>query len=92
MDAYLTPVIKRYLESFSRGFDDNLSKVNVSFMQSDGGKIKLDRMGEKEKDLHYLPGLTPMQSFFGNKSILSGPAGGVVGYAITSKLAGGNMV
>jgi 5-oxoprolinase (ATP-hydrolysing) len=29
-------------------------------------------------------GLTPMSSFKGSKAILSGPAGGVVGYAITS--------
>lgn len=65
VDAYLTPIIKRYLASFSKGFDGNLSNVNVSFMQSDGG-------------------LTPMQSFCGNRAILSGPAGGVVGYAMTS--------
>jgi 5-oxoprolinase (ATP-hydrolysing) len=67
VDAYLTPVIKRYLKSFSQGFDEGLAKVNVSFMQSDGG-------------------LTPMANFLGNKAILSGPAGGVVGYAITSEL------
>lgn len=66
VDAYLTPVIKRYLHSFSKGFDGNLmKKVQVSFMQSDGG-------------------LTPMENFFGNRAILSGPAGGVVGYAKTS--------
>ena len=29
-------------------------------------------------------GLTPMQSFNGSRAILSGPAGGVVGYAMTS--------
>ena len=65
VDAYLTPVIKRYLLSFSKGFDANLPMVQLSFMQSDGG-------------------LTPMNSFYGNKAILSGPAGGVVGYAVTS--------
>ena len=66
VDAYLTPVLKKYLASFAAGFDSNLGKVQVSFMQSDGG-------------------LTPMDSFHGNKAILSGPAGGVVGYAMTSK-------
>ena len=66
VDAYLTPVIKRYLESFSNGFDIDLMKnAKVTFMQSDGG-------------------LTPMNNFFGNRAILSGPAGGVVGYAKTS--------
>lgn len=29
-------------------------------------------------------GLTPMEQFCGSRAILSGPAGGVVGYAITS--------
>jgi 5-oxoprolinase (ATP-hydrolysing) len=66
VDAYLTPVIKKYLKGFSAGFDEGLAQVNVSFMQSDGG-------------------LTPMSNFLGNKAILSGPAGGVVGYAITSE-------
>ena len=66
VDAYLTPVIKRYLSSFARGFDSNLAtNVSVLFMQSDGG-------------------LTPMENFLGNRAILSGPAGGVVGYARTS--------
>ena len=71
VDAYLTPIIKRYLRSFSSGFDSNLNKIQVSFMQSDGG-------------------LTPMNSFYGNKAILSGPAGGVVGYAMTSYLSSDN--
>ena len=31
-------------------------------------------------------GLTPMNSFLGNRAILSGPAGGVVGYALTSRI------
>lgn len=64
VDAYLTPVIKRYLASFASGFDQSIHR-KVSFMQSDGG-------------------LTPMHLFQGSKAILSGPAGGVVGYAITS--------
>jgi len=65
VDAYLTPVIRRYLASFTKGFDEGLGRVQVSFMQSDGG-------------------LTPMENFLGNRAILSGPAGGVVGYARTS--------
>ncbi|XP_043270128.1 5-oxoprolinase isoform X2 [Venturia canescens] len=64
-DAYLTPHIKQYLQSFKSGFKNNLEGVNVLFMQSDGG-------------------LTPMSSFIGSRAILSGPAGGVVGYAKTT--------
>jgi 5-oxoprolinase (ATP-hydrolysing) len=61
VDAYLTPVLKRYLSSFCSGFDDGLADVTVSFMQSDGG-------------------LTSMNTFLGNRSILSGPAGNVSAY------------
>ncbi|PIK47735.1 putative 5-oxoprolinase isoform X1 [Apostichopus japonicus] len=64
-DAYLTPCIKTYLNSFASGFHDNLSGKRVLFMQSDGG-------------------LTPMDRFNGSRAILSGPAGGVVGYAQTT--------
>lgn len=60
-EAYLTPHVERYLESFTAGFKDKLNGVDVLFMQSDGG-------------------LTNMESFRGARAILSGPAGGVVGY------------
>lgn len=72
-DAYLTPVLKEYLDGFFKGFDESLRgkgqpgerKARVEFMGSDGGLVDLD-------------------NFSGLKSILSGPAGGVVGYALTS--------
>ncbi|TDH68701.1 hypothetical protein CCR75_004595 [Bremia lactucae] len=65
-DAYLTPVIKKYVASFCAGFGDGLDKVKISFMQSDGG-------------------LARMKHFYGHRAILSGPAGGVVGYARTTR-------
>ncbi|KAM6499915.1 5-oxoprolinase [Amanita muscaria] len=69
-DAYLTPILREYLDGFFQGFDDKLrdSKMTsprVEFMGSDGGLLDLN-------------------NFSGLKSILSGPAGGVVGYALTS--------
>ncbi|KAF6003804.1 hypothetical protein F1559_001736 [Cyanidiococcus yangmingshanensis] len=63
-DAYLTPCIQRYLETFRAGFTDRLQQTQVELMQSDGG-------------------LCPLDAFSGYKAILSGPAGGVVGYAKT---------
>ncbi|KAF7297172.1 hypothetical protein MIND_00950300 [Mycena indigotica] len=69
-DAYLTPILKDYLDGFFGGFDEKLKdgkikSPRVEFMGSDGGLLDLD-------------------NFSGLKSILSGPAGGVVGYALTS--------
>ena len=64
VDAYLTPHIQAYLESFRQGFKDGLANCNLQFMRSDGG-------------------LTSACGFTGSRAILSGPAGGVVGYAMT---------
>ncbi|MEA3332276.1 MAG: hydantoinase B/oxoprolinase family protein [Pseudomonadota bacterium] len=65
VDAYLTPHIHAYLESFRQGFKDGLTGCNLQFMRSDGG-------------------LTSADNFTGSRAILSGPAGGVVGYAMTA--------
>jgi 5-oxoprolinase (ATP-hydrolysing) len=79
-DAYLTPGIKTYLESFFSGFDKGMLEsvngkppVKVEFMQSDGGLVDASK-------------------FNGFKAILSGPAGGVVGYAATSWEENGQAV
>lgn len=68
-DAYLTPVLQAYINSFFSGFDESLRNgtagTRVEFMMSDGG-------------------LTSVEHFSGLKSIISGPAGGVVGMALTS--------
>jgi 5-oxoprolinase (ATP-hydrolysing) len=66
-DAYLTPVIKQYIDSISANFKGGFASqgTRIEFMQSDGG-------------------LVDYRKFSGLKAILSGPAGGVVGYAQTS--------
>ncbi|KAK4687418.1 5-oxoprolinase (ATP-hydrolyzing), partial [Tremellales sp. Uapishka_1] len=65
-DAYLTPVTRRYIESFGSGFEGGISAFGnkLLFMQSDGGLCTWD-------------------NFSGLRAILSGPAGGVVGYSQT---------
>ncbi|KAM3165186.1 5-oxoprolinase [Lachancea thermotolerans] len=62
-DAYLTPVIQKYLSGMQAGLI-NTDNTNIQFMQSDGGLVESSK-------------------FSGLKSILSGPAGGVVGYSAT---------
>lgn len=67
-DAYLTPVIKNYIDSIDSNFEgglDNSHGARFEFMQSDGG-------------------LVDFKNFSGLKAILSGPAAGVVGFAATS--------
>ncbi|KAJ3006911.1 hypothetical protein HKX48_009414 [Thoreauomyces humboldtii] len=67
-DAYLTPGIQRYVEGFFKGFDEGIRDPN---------KVRVEFMQSDG-------GLTPVQDFSGFRAMLSGPAGGVVGYAMTS--------
>jgi 5-oxoprolinase (ATP-hydrolysing) len=69
VDAYLSPVLARYVDSVTK----ELPGVRVQFMQSHGG-------------------LTDARSFRGKDSILSGPAGGIVGAARTAQAAGFTQV
>lgn len=65
VDAYLTPILRRYVDSVA----SQLPSVKLMFMKSDGG-------------------LVDAQQFQGKDSILSGPAGGIVG-AVQTSLRGG---
>ncbi|VXD18405.1 5-oxoprolinase [Planktothrix serta PCC 8927] len=79
VDAYLSPILKRYINQVASQLNSNspLSKggwggsnpIKLMFMQSNGG-------------------LTNAQKFQGKDSILSGPAGGIVGAVQTSLKAG----
>lgn len=72
-DAYLTPCIKRYLEGFFSGFDDGITASGPNLQP----RVRLEFMQSDG-------GLADANQFSGFKAILSGPAGGVVGYAMTS--------
>ncbi|AFZ15395.1 5-oxoprolinase (ATP-hydrolyzing) [Crinalium epipsammum PCC 9333] len=69
VDAYLTPILRRYVNQVTR----QLPGVKLMFMKSDGG-------------------LVVAEQFQGKDSILSGPAGGIVGAIKTSKRAGFELV
>nr|VFK23132.1 MAG: 5-oxoprolinase (ATP-hydrolysing) [Candidatus Kentron sp. MB]VFK28308.1 MAG: 5-oxoprolinase (ATP-hydrolysing) [Candidatus Kentron sp. MB]VFK74199.1 MAG: 5-oxoprolinase (ATP-hydrolysing) [Candidatus Kentron sp. MB] len=65
VDAYLSPILGRYVEAVTGQLPD----TRLFFMQSNGG-------------------LTDARRFRGRDSILSGPAGGVVGAVATAREAG----
>ncbi|ROV92745.1 hypothetical protein VMCG_09038 [Cytospora schulzeri] len=75
-DAYLTPAIRKYIDGFQRGFEGGLGTKSVK--QESGDK------GARCEFMQSDGGLVDVEKFTGLKAILSGPAGGVVGYAITS--------
>ncbi len=65
VDAYLSPILRRYIRQLTRELDPS----RLWLMQSQGGLAKAD-------------------FFRGKDSLLSGPAGGVMGAVKTSQLAG----
>ena len=65
VDAYLTPILRRYVDRLTSQLPD----TQLMFMKSDGG-------------------LVDAADFQGKDSILSGPAGGIVGAVKTSERAG----
>lgn len=75
-DAYLTPAIKKYIAGFQKGFEGGLGTRSV--LKEGGSK------GARCEFMQSDGGLVDVEKFTGLKAILSGPAGGVVGYAITS--------
>lgn len=75
-DAYLTPAIRKYIDGFQSGFEGGLGTRSV--------KEESGARGARCEFMQSDGGLVDVEKFTGLKAILSGPAGGVVGYAITS--------
>ncbi|MCJ1248825.1 hypothetical protein MMC30_006045 [Trapelia coarctata] len=75
-DAYLTPAIKKYIAGFEAGFEGGLGTQSV--------KKEKGSRGARCEFMQSDGGLVDVAQFSGLRAILSGPAGGVVGYALTS--------
>nr|POE75809.1 uncharacterized protein c11d3.15 [Quercus suber] len=75
-DAYLTPAIRKYIEGFQAGFEGGLGTESV--------KNEKGSKGARCEFMQSDGGLVDVDIFSGLRAILSGPAGGVVGYALTS--------
>lgn len=75
-DAYLTPTIRKYISGFQTGFEGGLGTNSTKKQQGSKGA----RCEFMQSD----GGLVDVDNFSGLRAILSGPAGGVVGYALTS--------
>lgn len=75
-DAYLTPAIKKYIAGFQAGFEGGLG--------TESAKREKGTKGARCEFMQSDGGLVDVDQFSGLRAILSGPAGGVVGYALTS--------
>ena len=69
VDAYLSPLLKRYVAMVTDNLGSEAKHLRLLFMQSNGG-------------------LVDAQAFQGKDSILSGPAGGIIGSVAVAYRAG----
>ncbi|MGE3851820.1 MAG: hydantoinase B/oxoprolinase family protein, partial [Planctomycetota bacterium] len=77
VDAYLTPVLRRYVQGFRKG-------LGVDTPGSPGSRAVTPRI----RFMQSSGGLVDATHFSGKDAIFSGPAGGVVGMARVAQLAG----
>ncbi|MGZ5101905.1 MAG: hydantoinase/oxoprolinase family protein, partial [Usitatibacter sp.] len=84
VDAYLSPIIRRYVDHVSTELTLSAVGSPAAFEQRRGGPRLLFMQSNG--------GLTDAHRFQGKDSILSGPAGGIVGMVRTSEAAGFNKV
>ncbi|MFW6357851.1 MAG: hydantoinase B/oxoprolinase family protein [Chroococcales cyanobacterium] len=80
VDAYLSPILRRYVDRVASQIAGD-----VGGNASDSNTVRLMFMQSNG-------GLTDATTFQGKDSILSGPAGGIVGAVKTSEIAGFNKI
>ncbi|MEA5477704.1 hydantoinase/oxoprolinase family protein, partial [Pseudanabaena galeata UHCC 0370] len=99
VDAYLSPILKRYVDRVSSQLNQTLT--SRASLAGDGDKAAKSQTltpspspageGDQTAKLMFMQsngGLTEAKSFQGKNSILSGPAGGIVGAVQASLQAG----
>ncbi len=79
VDAYLSPILRRYVEQVSEELTRKSSPSPLGEGRGEGPRLMFMQSNG---------GLTDAHRFQGKDSILSGPAGGIVGMVRTSEAAG----
>ncbi|NES79502.1 MULTISPECIES: hydantoinase B/oxoprolinase family protein [Okeania] len=93
VDAYLSPILLRYVNQVSNSLKKGTgNREQGTEKENYFAKKILSNISERQSvKLMFMQsngGLTDAQKFQGKDSILSGPAGGIVGAVQTSKMAG----
>ncbi|MBD2486276.1 hydantoinase B/oxoprolinase family protein [Aulosira sp. FACHB-615] len=86
VDAYLSPILRRYVDQVSH-------QLALGNQEAETGEISNKQQGlsphsPKLMFMQSNGGLADAENFQGKDSILSGPAGGIVGAVQTSRIAG----
>ena len=94
VDAYLSPILRRYVEQVARALTPRPNTPTPDPSPQGGGEqasARGEERGHNSPRLMFMTsagGLTAASLFQGKDAILSGPAGGVVGMVETGRAAG----
>jgi 5-oxoprolinase (ATP-hydrolysing) len=92
VDAYLSPILRRYVDSFSDSLNSTQEQSGFGGFEDLQDLLDVDSISQyPTPSLLFMQsngGLTSAENFQGKDSILSGPAGGIVGAVKTSAMAG----
>ena len=84
LSSDVMPMVRIVPRGFTALADAYLTPCIKKYLEGFSAGFKDNLAGTNVLFMQSDGGLTPMQSFNGSRAILSGPAGGVVGYAMTS--------
>ena len=87
VDAYLSPILRRYVDQVASQLGSEEEKPLTTLLATSHQPLATRLMFMQSNG-----GLTDAQMFQGKDSILSGPAGGIVGAVQTSLMAGFNKI
>ncbi len=105
VDAYLSPVLSRYVDMVQKSLEDRgeekengdgREEEKESGDRGEGdsrdGKQIAEKVSPRLMFMQSSGGLTDAETFQGKDCILSGPAGGIVGAVATSEMAGARKI
>ena len=84
LSSQVMPMVRIVPRGFTASADAYLTPAIKKYLSGFSSGFKDNLAGTNVLFMQSDGGLTPMDSFNGSRAILSGPAGGVVGYAMTS--------
>ncbi|XP_034275895.1 LOW QUALITY PROTEIN: 5-oxoprolinase [Pantherophis guttatus] len=84
LSSEVMPMVRMVPRGYTACIDTYLTPCILRYLQSFRDGFASQLQGVPVAFMRSDGGLTPMEAFSGSRAILSGPAGGVVGYAVTS--------
>jgi len=95
VDAYLSPVLRRYVDMVEKSLQEKGREAERKSHKSPESEQEVNNSPKNSPKLMFMQssgGLIDSGAFQGKDCILSGPAGGIVGAVATSEMAGAKKI